>query len=158
MNRLQSILFDKRFIAFIGFLALAGALLLLASMFELPLIWVWALLLICCACWLLAWAWRRHRASRGANIISGMIEAEADRAVQSASADKRPEVEALRNRMLEAVKTIKTSKLGETTGKTALYELPWYLVIGNPAAGKSSAIVNSGLHFPFSDVTGSVIH
>ncbi|PBV22757.1 type VI secretion protein IcmF/TssM N-terminal domain-containing protein, partial [Pseudomonas aeruginosa] len=32
-----------------------------------------------------------------------------------------------------------------------LYELPWYMVIGNPAAGKSSAIYNSGLKFPFEE-------
>ncbi len=30
-------------------------------------------------------------------------------------------------------------------------ELPWYMVIGNPAAGKSSAIYNSGLKFPFEE-------
>jgi type VI secretion system protein ImpL len=51
--------------------------------------------------------------------------------------------------MTEAVKLIKTSRLGETSGSAALYELPWYAVIGNPAAGKSSAVVKSGLKFPF---------
>src|SRR5881392_3812602 len=50
--------------------------------------------------------------------------------------------------MLEAINTIKTSKLGLTRGAQALYELPWYMIIGNPAAGKSSAIKHSGLTFP----------
>ena len=46
------------------------------------------------------------------------------------------DTEALRQRMREAVKTIKTSKLCQTSGAEALYELPWYMTIGNPAAGK----------------------
>ncbi len=54
----------------------------------------------------------------------------------------------LRKSMLEAVATIKTSKLGLAGGSAALYELPWAMVIGNPAAGKSSAIAYSSLQFP----------
>jgi len=38
-----------------------------------------------------------------------------------------------------------------------LYEMPWYIVIGNPAAGKSTAILNSGLNFPFSDKGGQAV-
>lgn len=32
-------------------------------------------------------------------------------------------------------------------GKRYLYELPWFLVIGNPGAGKTTAMLNSGLKF-----------
>lgn len=158
MNRFLDFLLDRRVLASAGFVALAICLLIAARLLNVSLLWVALILAIIIVVWLSMWLWRRARARRAGDAISGMMEAEADRAVQAASADKRPEVEALRNRMLEAVKTIKTSKLGESSGKAALYELPWYLVIGNPAAGKSSAIVNSGLNFPFSDVAGSVIH
>lgn len=48
----------------------------------------------------------------------------------------------------DAVKVIKSSRLGVLKGKAAIYELPWYLVVGSPQAGKSSAIANSGLDFP----------
>jgi type VI secretion system protein ImpL len=41
--------------------------------------------------------------------------------------------------------------MGRVSGARALYELPWYMIIGNPAAGKSSAIAHSGLRFPFAD-------
>ena len=58
---------------------------------------------------------------------------------------------ALVERMQEAVKTIKGSRLGGAA--SPLYELPWYAVIGNPAAGKSSAVVSSGLNFPFVEKT-----
>ena len=35
-----------------------------------------------------------------------------------------------------------------------LYQLPWYVVIGAPGAGKTTALVNSGLQFPLADKFG----
>ncbi|HEX7757931.1 MAG TPA: type VI secretion system membrane subunit TssM [Caulobacteraceae bacterium] len=32
-----------------------------------------------------------------------------------------------------------------------LYSRPWYMIIGPPGAGKTTALLNSGLRFPFSD-------
>src|SRR6202012_529908 len=32
-----------------------------------------------------------------------------------------------------------------------LYSRPWYIIIGPPGAGKTTALLNSGLRFPFSD-------
>lgn len=51
-------------------------------------------------------------------------------------------------RMKDALK-----KLREATGKQRnyLYTRPWYVIIGPPGAGKTTAMVNSGLRFPFSD-------
>ena len=50
----------------------------------------------------------------------------------------------LEARMAEAVERLKSA-----TGKrTFLYELPWYVIIGPPGAGKTTALVNSGLNFP----------
>ncbi len=67
------------------------------------------------------------------------------------------DIKVLRERMRHAVKSIKTSRLGQAKGTEALYELPWYMIIGNPAAGKSTAIANSGLHFPFAEEHGTII-
>lgn len=39
-------------------------------------------------------------------------------------------------------------------GKRYLYELPWYVLIGQPGAGKSSVVVNSGLRFPLAEQMG----
>ncbi|TFW23172.1 type VI secretion system membrane subunit TssM, partial [Massilia arenosa] len=68
--------------------------------------------------------------------------------VAAAPPDARPDVAALRQGLADAITTIKTSKLGLARGAAALYELPWYMVIGHPSAGKSSAIASSGLQFP----------
>lgn len=46
----------------------------------------------------------------------------------------------------EAVQFLKTSNLS-TTGKDAVYGLPWYLIAGTPKAGKSSLVISSNLNF-----------
>ena len=74
----------------------------------------------------------------------------------TAKDENTQEVQALRQQMQDAIKTIRKSKIGDQTGKAALYELPWYMVIGNPAAGKSSAVLHSGLKFPFMEQTNKL--
>ena len=39
-------------------------------------------------------------------------------------------------------------KLKKSGGKTYLYDLPWYIIIGPPGAGKTTALRNSGIEFP----------
>lgn len=50
----------------------------------------------------------------------------------------------LKSRMGEAIATLKRT----SRKRNFLYELPWYIVIGPPGAGKTTALVNSGLSFP----------
>ena len=38
--------------------------------------------------------------------------------------------------------------------KRHLYEFPWYMLVGNPGAGKTTAILNSGLKFPLAEQMG----
>ncbi|WP_437614272.1 type VI secretion system membrane subunit TssM [Erwinia sp. V71] len=35
-----------------------------------------------------------------------------------------------------------------------LYQLPWYMIVGAPGAGKTTALINSGLDFPLTDSLG----
>ena len=51
---------------------------------------------------------------------------------------------------------LKTSKLGrgKQSGAAALYSLPWYVIIGPPGAGKTTALRHSGLVFPYLDPSG----
>ncbi|MBM2578075.1 type VI secretion system membrane subunit TssM [Jannaschia sp. Os4] len=57
----------------------------------------------------------------------------------------------LAERMTEALATLK--KAG---GRTYLYDLPWYVIIGPPGAGKTTALKNSGIEFPL-DRTGGAL-
>ncbi len=52
-------------------------------------------------------------------------------------------------RMQEAME-----KLRKSGGKTYLYDLPWYIIIGPPGAGKTTALANSGIEFPGNDKSG----
>ena len=53
----------------------------------------------------------------------------------------------LKERMNDALTTLKAAS-GNKSGY--LYDLPWYVIIGPPGAGKTTALVNSGLKFPLS--------
>jgi type VI secretion system protein ImpL len=51
----------------------------------------------------------------------------------------------LKEKMEDALATLKRAG---ASSANALYNLPWYLIIGPPGAGKTTALVNSGLKFP----------
>ena len=120
-------------------------------------VWAALVLVALCVVVLLVWLVRRLLARRASKQLDAMVQDQADRAVVAAQPAQRADTEALRTRMLDAVKAIKSSRIGVLKGKAALYELPWYAIIGNPAAGKSTAILNSGLQFPFQDNRSNVI-
>lgn len=101
--------------------------------------------------WVIALLIGRFFAMRAGVLVERMFRAQLDRAVMQATPEQRGEIALLRKQLLEAISTLKKSNLGRTRGKAALYELPWYMIIGHPAAGKSSAIQNSGLTFPMSE-------
>ena len=96
------------------------------------------------------WKKRKLASDELANLVEDNgNESQGDDSLHVAKDENAQEVQALRQQMQDAIKTIRKSKIGDQTGKAALYELPWYMVIGNPAAGKSSAVLHSGLKFPF---------
>lgn len=101
--------------------------------------------------WILALLIGRLFTMRAGMLVERMFRAQLDKAVMQATPEQRGEIALLRKQLLEAISTLKKSNLGRTRGKAALYELPWYMIIGHPAAGKSSAIQNSGLTFPISE-------
>ena len=55
---------------------------------------------------------------------------------------------ALGKRMAEAMATLRSSA---NRKRDYLYAKPWYVIIGPPGAGKTTALLNSGLRFPIGD-------
>ena len=157
MNRLWSFLTDLRVLSVIGFAALAAFLFMGAHALEVAAVYAGVVLVVALVVWLLVWVVRKMLAARAARRIEAAMADPGEPGRRAPRGASKDEVDAIGERMRDAVKTIKTSRLGETAGSAALYELPWYIVIGNPAAGKSTAIVKSGLKFPFADKAGSSV-
>lgn len=74
-----------------------------------------------------------------------------ERDLTQASEQASSEAEVLKKRMNDALNTLKSSKLHK---KQKLYQLPWYIIIGPPGSGKTTALLNSGLSFPLADKFG----
>jgi type VI secretion system protein ImpL len=49
------------------------------------------------------------------------------------------------------------ARAGKRGGAAALYSLPWYVIIGPPGAGKTTALKHSGLVFPFAGAGGGAV-
>ena len=95
--------------------------------------------------WYGGWVlWQRIRAKRAGDQLAAAV------VKQSAGEKPGADVVQLRERFEEAVAALKhRNKRGST-----LYELPWYVIIGAPGSGKTTALVNSGLHFPLEQRSG----
>jgi type VI secretion system protein ImpL len=61
------------------------------------------------------------------------------------------ELAQLNQRMQEALAILRKTKTG---GRGGLYQLPWYLFIGAPGTGKTTALTQSGLKFPLAEQMG----
>ena len=59
----------------------------------------------------------------------------------------------LRAKFAEAAAFLKKKRFGQKGKKQHLYQLPWYIVIGSPGSGKTTAIRHSGLDFPLDELT-----
>ncbi len=75
----------------------------------------------------------------------------AARALEAALVPPEPEGDGkvLAEKMQEAMAVLK-----KTGGASYLYDLPWYVIIGPPGAGKTTALANSGIEFPLSQNQG----
>jgi type VI secretion system protein ImpL len=70
----------------------------------------------------------------------------------------------LADRFNEVSQLLKKARFNQGNGKKPgwaarfnhqyLYQLPWYVIIGAPGSGKTTALVNSGLNFPLADRFG----
>ncbi|MEO0975297.1 MAG: type VI secretion system membrane subunit TssM, partial [Pseudomonadota bacterium] len=93
---------------------------------------------------------KQHEANKAnEEIAEGLVAAAPSDEEPDASGE---EVAALRERFEQALELLRKSR-GDK-GKLNLYELPWYMIIGPPGSGKSTALLNSGLNFPLAERYG----
>lgn len=70
------------------------------------------------------------------------------------SNQKSEEMLQIGERFAQAMALLKKHKFKGVGLKRGLYELPWYIIIGPPGAGKTTALVNSSLDFPLAEQFG----
>ncbi|WP_102223013.1 type VI secretion system membrane subunit TssM [Acidimangrovimonas sediminis] len=107
---------------------------------------VWVRIAIIAVAWLIAfvvWLIRFLRARK------------AEAALEDAVAGPKVtgDADQLGERMTEALAVLKKS----SGSRQYLYDLPWYVIIGPPGAGKTTALLNSGIKFPLSEKTGGAV-
>jgi len=99
--------------------------------------------------------YRRVRAARAARALEKAIAEQAQEQALAAKPERRAEIQELHRQIQEGIAALKTSKLGGgKRGADALYALPWYVMVGPPGAGKTTALRHSGLVFPYLDPAG----
>ncbi|ROL73571.1 type VI secretion protein IcmF [Pseudomonas chlororaphis] len=112
----------------------------------------WALIVFIFAVWIAYRVFRIIQARRhAAKVLQSLA---ADTPPDPDSVATAEELATLRQRMDEALALLKKAKLGGDERRN-LYELPWYVIIGPPGSGKTTALVNSGLHFPLAAQLGA---
>lgn len=93
-------------------------------------------------------AWRARRNNE--RVVAGLAPAAAPGA--------SPEAEVLRERFSTALAELKRARFAARGpwkfGRSYVYELPWYAIIGSPGTGKTTALLNSGLSFPLAGKLG----
>jgi type VI secretion system protein ImpL len=91
----------------------------------------------------------RVRAALKSRALERDLLRQAEEQARNARPDRRAEIMELQAQMQRGLAAMKQSRM--TGGASALYRLPWYMIVGPPGAGKTTALRQSGLAFPFLD-------
>lgn len=96
-----------------------------------------------------AWVWLNLEADRRADRLNARL-------MEALAAQTDPELDAaanelaaVRGRFDEVLDKLRGARFGARWGGRTAYQLPWYLVIGAPGAGKSTAVAAARLGAPF---------
>ncbi|KXU83295.1 type VI secretion protein [Paraburkholderia monticola] len=109
-------------------------------------------------------AWRAKRTQAA---LADGLAVHAAPAAQAPTAPGDAEVATLNERFAEALSILREAHVTAAGGKPGwrewlalssrqyLYQLPWYMFIGAPGSGKTTALIQSGLRFPLADRFGT---
>lgn len=115
---------------------------------------------------LLRQAWRWWKARRTNSQVVAQLTAAAPSATPNDPASA--EIAVLQQRFNQALDQLRQARFSSgrkgpgaiwsdfsaRIGRRYLYELPWYVIIGAPGSGKTTALLNSGLNFPLASTMG----
>jgi type VI secretion system protein ImpL len=103
-----------------------------------------------------AWlAWELARARRALKENEQLLQGIAGGVEEDSAARAAHEVSLLRKRLEEAADVLRKARFRGPGGeRRTVAELPWYMFIGAPGSGKTTALLNAGLRFPLGDPRG----
>ena len=139
----------------------AAPLLAVGEMHPFEPVWVRVLaisiVVFCYAVYGLYRLWQAVRSNDA--LLKRILYPSTDKSTGSIARDEIREVSNVVAKAMQQLKRMRSSSVGVRRlfeSKRYLYELPWYMVIGTPGAGKTTAILNSGLQFPLAEQMGAV--
>ena len=149
-----------------GFLALAPVSGFLAAAILIACVWflsdlvpflggntLWIVIGIIAALYLLlvaVWFWKRRKRNKA---MLAEIAPEPDPTGEAITAEQQD----LQSKFAAAMRDLSKLKFkSKSGGSRYLYELPWYIFIGPPGAGKTEALKNCGLEFPLRKGDGPI--
>lgn len=88
------------------------------------------------------------------SLLGDLEDNQESQGVDVASEQSSEEMHQMNQRFSDALSTLKKLKFKGRGSTKALYELPWYIIIGPPGSGKTTALVNSSLDFPLAEQFG----
>ena len=94
-------------------------------------------------------------AKNNKNLVSDLQSGNQSAQHDMVSEQAADEVAQLNDRFQSALDTLNKLKFPGRGRKKALYQLPWYIIVGPPGSGKTTALVNSGLEFPLAEQFGA---
>ena len=107
-------------------------------------------------------AWRARRTNTA--VVNQLLAAAPAPGAAPANDAAASELKIISERFEKSLQTLKHarfsgersvwSSLSARVGQRFLYELPWYVIIGAPGSGKTTALLNSGLEFPLAATMG----
>lgn len=173
MKKLFGWLFHPLLLALLGLAAVAlvvwfgGPLLAVANVRPLESETARAIVIgVIVALWLARAVWKLIKPKlQNTRLLDGLAKSAAPQ--PKPAAPGQAEVEVLDQRFKEAIALLKQVRLSAAgkrpglrdllalSGRQYLYQLPWYVFIGAPGSGKTTALVNSGLSFPLAEKFGT---
>jgi type VI secretion system protein ImpL len=112
----------------------------------------WILIALLFMAWAAVFSYKWMRAKLANLQLSRSMAGEGAPAANPSDAQAAAETAQLAQRMQEAMALLRKARLGGARG--GLYNLPWYMFVGAPGSGKTTALLHSGLKFPLADAMG----
>lgn len=114
----------------------------------------WYVMLFFLAVWAGYFLWKYIAAYRANRRLMASLAGPSEAEVAPGTKASAEEVAGLGRSMQDAIGVLRKTGAGKKLGRNYLYQLPWYMFVGAPGSGKTTALVHSGLKFPLADALG----